>query len=347
MRRHPVLRESLAEVLLLPQHIVCPIFVSAQVSPVPVPSLPGIFQETVESALDRLRQLNARGVNKFLIFGVTEVIHKDDTGSYAAHPQAPVNRLMQAVRAANLPVLLIADLCLCEYTNHGHCGMLCPGVTGDASLAGGGTVDVDNDATLITLGKTAVAQARAGADMVAPSGMMDGQVTAIRAALDDAGFPDTAILAYSIKYASQFYGPFREAGGGGMAFGDRSGYQMDPRRAREWRTELDADIAQGADLVMVKPALPYLDILYQVRQACSLPVVAYHTSGEYAMLHAAAERGWVDLEAGAMEQLLAVRRAGADWIITYFAQTMLNWRAMAPTQAISPSSPPPQSPPRD
>ncbi|MEX0774492.1 MAG: porphobilinogen synthase, partial [Phycisphaeraceae bacterium] len=184
---------------------------------------------------------------------------------------------------------------------------------------------VDNDRTLELLGSTAVAQARAGADVVAPSGMMDGMVGAIRKALDEAGYPHTAILSYSVKFASHFYGPFREAGQGGMKFGTRQDYQMDFRRSREWRTELEQDLAEGADMVMVKPAAAYLDVIHQVRQACAVPVVAYHVSGEYAMLYAAAQRGWLDLRQTALETTWAIRRAGADLIITYFAADLLEW----------------------
>ena len=187
------------------------------------------------------------------------------------------------------------------------------------------TVNVDNDATLANLADLAVAQAEAGADVIAPSGMMDGQVAAIRRGLDAAGHREVAILSYSVKYASSFYGPFRDAGGGGMAFGDRRGYQMDFRRGREWKCELQQDLAEGADAVMVKPAVAYLDVVAGVREACDVPVAAYHVSGEYAMLHAAADRGWIDLPATAVEVTTSIKRAGADWIVTYFAEALLDW----------------------
>jgi porphobilinogen synthase len=279
--------------------------------------MPGISQWPVEAAIEQIRALSRRGLRHFLLFGVTPEAHKDEAGRFAADPQAPVNRLMQQVRAAELDVVLTADLCFCEYTSHGHCGVL---------KAGGQAPEVvDNDATLAMLGQTAVAQAQAGADLVAPSGMMDGQVGAIRRALDESDQKETAILSYAIKFASNLYGPFRDAGEGGMTFGDRRGYQMDFRRSREWRTELEQDLAEGADAVMVKPAGIYLDVIRQVRDACDAPVAAYHVSGEYSMLHAAAERGWVDRQAAALETLFAIRRAGADWIVTYFAAEALDW----------------------
>jgi porphobilinogen synthase len=266
-----------------------------------------------------IRRLRKAGLRQFILFGVTPAAKKDAAGSYAADPDAPVNRALAAVRDAGLDVLLYADLCFCEYTDHGHCGVLSADNPGTAGWV------VDNDRTLENLGRTAVAQAQAGTDVVAPSGMMDGMVGAIRGALDGAGFLQTAILAYSVKYASGFYGPFRDAGEGGMKFGDRRGYQMDYRRSREWRTELAADLAQGADLVMVKPAAAYLDIIHQVRQACSVPVAAYHVSGEFAMLHAAAQRGWLDLRQAALETTYAIKRAGADLILTYFAPQLVEW----------------------
>lgn len=278
--------------------------------------MPGVSQLPVADAVKLIRNLAGRGLRQFILFGVTPPGRKDAQGTHAASPDAPVNRTLAEVRSRGLDAVMYADLCFCEYTDHGHCGTIDPhdheGI-------------VDNDQTLENLGIAAVAQAKAGADVVAPSGMMDGQVGAIRNALDGSGFTQTAILAYSVKYASGFYGPFREAGEGGMKFGDRKGYQMDFRRSREWRTELMADLKQGADMVMVKPAVAYLDIIHQVRQACDVPVAAYHVSGEYAMLHAAAQRGWVDLKSAALETTIAIRRAGADLILTYFAPQLLEW----------------------
>lgn len=320
LRRSPLLREAMADVTLQPRHLIYPIFVSEAAEPIPVASMPGVSQLPVDDAVALMRKLSERGLKQFLLFGVTPNEKKDPEGSYAASPDAPVNRALRAARQAKLDVLLYADLCLCEYTSHGHCGVLA-----EEANDGRTSVNVDNDRTLALYAATAVAQARAGADVVAPSGMMDGQVAAIRSALDEAGFQRTAILAYSIKYASGFYGPFREAGGGGMRFGDRCGYQMDYRRQREWRSELAVDLAEGADMVMVKPAAAYLDIVHHVRQACDVPVAAYHVSGEYAMLHAAAANGWLDLRTTALETTYAIRRAGADLIITYFAPQLLDW----------------------
>ncbi len=320
LRRRRAMREAMADVTLRPKNLIYPLFVGDLDKPQPVASMPGVQQLPVEDAVRRIGELSAKGLNQFLLFGVTPADHKDPTGRFAADPEAPVNRTLRQVGEAGLDAVMYADLCFCEYTDHGHCGIL-----ESQSHNPHAEPTVDNDATLAMLGRTAVAQAEAGADVVAPSGMMDGQVGAIRKALDDAGHSQVAILSYSIKYASNLYGPFREAGEGGMAFGDRRGYQMDFRRSREWRSELDADIAEGADMVMVKPAAAYLDIIHQVRDACALPVVAYHVSGEYSMLCAAAERGWLDLPAAAMEITYALRRAGADLVVTYFAPRLLEW----------------------
>ena len=316
LRRGVILRDGVADVQRGVRDLILPLFVASGSEPRPVASMPGVSQLPVAAAVDLIRGLSRRGLSQFILFGVTPPNKKDAAGSFAADPDAPVNRTLAAVRDAGLDVLLYADLCFCEYTSHGHCGVL---HESDPRWI------VDNDRTLEMLARAAVAQARAGADVVAPSGMMDGQVAAIRRGLDDAGFIQTAILAYSVKYASSLYGPFREAGEGGMAFGDRRGYQMDYRRSREWRTELEADLAEGADMVMVKPAATYLDIVHQVRQACSVPVAAYHVSGEYAMLCAAAERGWLDFRDAALETTYAIKRAGADLVITYFADKMLEW----------------------
>ena len=309
LRRRPVLRDAVADVTLRPSSLVLPLFVGDIDDPRPVASMPGVMQHPVEGAIATIRASADAGVRQFLLFGVTAPARKDPCGSFAADPAAPVNRTCAAIRDAGLDVVIYADLCFCEYTDHGHCGAL------DERR----TWVVDNDRTLDQLAATAVAQARAGADVVAPSGMIDGQVAAIRAGLDADGFEQVAILSYSIKYASSFYGPFRDAGEGGMTFGDRRDHQMDYRRAREWRRELELDLAEGADMVMVKPALTYLDVIHQVRAACDVPVAAYHVSGEYAQICAAAEKGWVDLDAAVLETTIAIRRAGADLVITYFA----------------------------
>ena len=317
LRRSKAIRDAVSDVTLSPDDLVYPMFVTAAEIARPVASMPGVSQLPVPDAVKRINELADRGLRQFILFGVTPGDEKDDTGSYVSSVDAPVNRTLHALGSRD-DLIMYADLCFCEYTDHGHCGALC----GDSRKE---DWVVDNDRTLELLGAAAVAQAQHGADMVAPSGMMDGQVAVIRKALDDAGFAHVGILSYSVKYASDFYGPFRDAGEGGMQFGDRRGYQMDYRRSREWRTELQADIAQGADMVMVKPAAAYLDIIHQVRASCSVPVAAYHVSGEYAMIHAAAQKGWLDLKNAALETTCAIKRAGADLILTYFAPDLLDW----------------------
>ena len=309
LRRTAALRELVAETRLTVNDFVAPLFVREGIdAPQPIVSLPGVMQHTVESLLIEVGELAALGVKAVILFGVPAV--KDATGSGAFDPDGIVQVALRALRAEfGDRIVLMADLCVDEYTDHGHCGIL--------DEHG----DVDNDQTLQIYAKVALAQAEAGAHVVAPSGMMDGQVAAIRTALDSGGFNDVSILAYSAKYASGLYGPFRDAvdvqilGGG-----DRKGYQQDWRSAREALVEVDADIAQGADMVMVKPALSYLDIIVAVRQHTSLPVAAYHVSGEYAMIKAASANGWIDHDTVALEQLTAIKRAGADVILTYFTR---------------------------
>ena len=309
LRRTSALRELVAETRLSVNDLVAPLFVREGIAaPLPIVSLPGVMQHTVESLCTEVRELVALGVKAVILFGVPA--QKDAVGSGAFDPQGIVQVALRQLRSEFADrVVLMADLCVDEYTNHGHCGVL------DARG------DVDNDLTLESYAKAAVAQANAGAHVVAPSGMMDGQVAAIRGALDAAGHTDVAILAYSAKYASGLYGPFRDAvdvqivGGG-----DRKGYQQDWRNAREALTEVEADIAQGADMVMVKPALSYLDVIVAVRAITNLPVAAYHVSGEYAMIKAAAANGWIDHDTVALEQLTAIKRAGADVILTYFTR---------------------------
>lgn len=277
-------------------------------SPVPITSLPGVVQHTRASLVEETRRLADLGVGAVMLFGVPEV--KDAIGSGAFDPKGIVQVALAEVReAVGDRIVVMADLCVDEYTEHGHCGIV------------DGRGSVDNDRTLEVYAKIAVAQARAGAQVVAPSGMMDGQVGVIRAALDAEGFDDVSILAYSAKYASGLYGPFREAVAVEIAGGgNRKGYQQDWRNGREALVEVRADIAQGADMVMVKPAVTYLDVISAVRAAVDVPVAAYHVSGEYAMIKAAAANGWIDHDAVAVEQLTAVRRAGADIILTYFAR---------------------------
>jgi porphobilinogen synthase len=315
LRGTRVLRELAREHGLSRRDLVAPLFVKEGIAePAPIASMPGHAQHTLESLRKEAAELAGLGIPALLLFGIPA--GKDPEGSQAWAADGIIQRALRAL-AADLgdDVALIADLCLCEYTDHGHCGVL-----GPATGATGGGPVVANDPTLERYQRIAVAQAEAGATLIAPSGMMDGQVAAIRAALDGAGFADTPILAYAAKYASGLYGPFREAAEGAPRFGDRSGYQMDPANGDEALREVALDVAEGADLVMVKPALAYLDVLWRVKQAFGLPTAAYHVSGEYAMVKAAAERGWVDGERVMLEVLTGIRRAGADLVVTYFAR---------------------------
>jgi porphobilinogen synthase len=275
--------------------------------------MPGHAQRTVDLLPRELDTVAKSGIRTVLLFGIPD--DKDTTGSGAWDPEGPVPRAIAAIRRHHPDFTVIADVCLCEYTSHGHCGIL--------DEQG----NVLNDATLPLLADAAVAYADAGASIVAPSAMMDGQVAAIRAALDDAGHDGVAILSYAVKYASAFYGPFREAAESAPAFGDRRAYQMDPPNAREALREAHIDEDEGADMLMVKPAGPYLDVLHRVRQATNLPLVAYQVSGEFAMLKAAVERGWIDERRAALETLLGIRRAGADLVITYYAREAAAWLA--------------------
>jgi porphobilinogen synthase len=274
----------------------------------PIGSMPGVSRYSVDRAVAECRELDALGIGAVLLFGIPDAALKDAVATINYDPNGIVQRAARAIKDAVPRLLVIADLCNCEYTDHGHCGILEPGG------------DVDNDRTLEVLAKTAITYARAGVDIVAPSDMMDGRVAAIRAALDDEGFSKTAILSYAAKYASAFYGPFREAADSTPSFGDRRTYQMDPANAREALREVRLDIEEGADMVMVKPAMTYLDVVRDVRAVTDLPLAVYHVSGEYAMLKAAAERGWLDEERAVDESLTAMARAGADIIITYFAK---------------------------
>jgi porphobilinogen synthase len=308
LRRTPALRRLVTETRLSVDNLIAPLFVREGVDePVPIGSMPGQVQHTEASLVEDVKRLAGLGVPAVMLFGVPE--RKDATGSGAWDPNGVVQRSLATLRDGfGDDVVVMADLCLDEYTDHGHCGV----------LRSDGTVD--NDATLELYGRVAQAQARAGAAVVAPSGMMDGQVAAIRQALDGDGHAEVAILAYAVKFASALYGPFRDAvdvriAGGG----DRRGYQMDPANRREALAEAAMDVAEGADMVMVKPAVTYLDVIAEVRRAVDVPVVAYHVSGEYAMVQAAAAAGWIDGPAVALEQLTAVRRAGADAVLTYFA----------------------------
>jgi porphobilinogen synthase len=311
LRRTPGLRRLVAETHLSVDDLVAPLFVREGIAePQPIASLPGVVQHTRDSLRKEVAELAGLGIPAVILFGVPA--HKDAEGSGAWDPEGIVQLALADLRAeVGDDLVLIADLCVDEYTDHGHCGV----------LAADG--QVDNDAPLRLYARAAVAQADAGADITAPSAMMDGQVGAIRAALDDAGHLDTAILAYAAKYASALYGPFRDAVDVSIADGgDRKGYQQDPRNAREALEEVRADVAEGADLVMVKPALAYLDVVAATRAAVDVPVAAYHVSGEYSMLKAAAERGWIDGDAVALEHVTAIKRAGADLILTYLAKEL-------------------------
>ncbi len=309
LRRTPTLRRMVAETRLTPDDLIAPLFVREGITePQPIASIPGVMQHTLGSLRAEVADLVGLGVPGVILFGVPET--KDDIGSGAWNPDGIVQIALRELRDTfGDRVVLMSDLCLDEYTSHGHCGVL------------DGNGSVDNDATLDLYANVAIAQATAGADIVAPSGMMDGAVAAIRDALDEEDFIETAIMAYSAKYASALYGPFRDAVDVTIEDGgDRKGYQQDPANARESLEEIRQDILEGADIVMVKPAMSYLDIIARARQEVDIPMAAYHVSGEYAMVKAAAERGWIDGDAVAIEQLTSIRRAGADMVLTYFAR---------------------------
>ena len=308
LRRSPALRRLVAEAQLSVDDLVAPLFVKEAIgAPEAVASMPGVVQHTQESLRKEVRALADLGVPAVILFGVPA--RKDARGSGADDPDGVVQVAVRNLRdEVGDSLVIMTDTCLDEYTDHGHCGLLT-----DAG-------EVDNDATLERYASAAIAQANAGTDVVAPSGMMDGQVAAIRAGLDESGHTGAAILAYSAKYASALYGPFHDAAECAPSFGDRRGYQMDPANAREALDETALDIAEGADMVMVKPALPYLDVVSALRASFDVPVAAYHVSGEYAMLKAAAQNGWLDGDAAAIEILTSIKRAGADFVLTYLAR---------------------------
>ena len=311
LRRTEALRRLVRETRLSPDQFIAPLFVVNGVGVRrEIGAMPGCFHLSPDLVVDECRELARVGVPAVMLFGVPD--RKDPEGRGAADPEGPVPTALAAVRGALPDLSLWADVCLCEYTDHGHCGPL--------SAAPGGETIVDNDAALPRLSDAALCYARAGADVIAPSDMMDGRVAAIRAALDAAGRGDVTIVSYAAKYASAFYGPFREAAGSAPSFGDRRSYQMDPANAREALREVETDIAEGADAVMVKPAIGYLDIIWRVRERVQVPVAAYNVSGEYSMVKAAAAAGWIDECRAMMEILTGIRRAGADMILTYFAR---------------------------
>ena len=310
LRRTAGLRRLVRETNLAPSDFILPLFFSDAIdAPRPVSTMPGVSQLPVSHAAAVAREAKQKGLGGVILFGLPK--KKDPKGLSGCEPDGPVGRAVAAMKDAAPELVVMTDVCVDEYTDHGHCGVLCQ--------AKDGSWEVDNDATLEILAKMAVMHARAGADVVAPSDMMDGRVGAIRKALDGEGLQNTAILSYAVKYASAFYGPFREAAECAPKFGDRAGYQMDPGNAREALREIRLDEAEGADMLMVKPALPYLDIVRLVRESSPLPLAAYNVSGEYAMLHAAAAAGMFDLDRAMMEVLTSIRRAGADVILTYHA----------------------------
>jgi porphobilinogen synthase len=311
LRRNEALRGFVRETRLSASGMVYPMFacpgtnVRKEVS-----SMPGIYQQSVDQIVEECREVAGLGIPAVILFGLPE--HKDELGSEAADAHGAVQRAIEAIRKAKLNLLVIADVCLCEYTSHGHCGVMKDG-------------DVLNDPTLVLLADAALSHARAGADLVAPSDMMDGRVAAIRQRLDENNFEDVAILSYAAKYCSSFYGPFREAAQSSPQSGDRRSYQMDPANAREALREVALDLEEGADIIMVKPALPYLDVVQRVRERFDVPLGAYNVSGEYSMVKAAARNGWIDEKRVVLEILTAIQRAGADIILTYHAKDAARW----------------------
>jgi len=311
LRRTPALRRMVQETVLTVNDLIYPLFVvHGKEVRREVPSMPGVYQLSVDEAVREAEEAAALGIPAVILFGIPA--HKDPIGTENFNPEGIIPRAIRAIKGAVPDLVVITDVCMCEYTDHGHCGIVREG-------------EVVNDETLEIYGKVAVAHAQAGADMVAPSGMMDGQVAAIRRALDQAGFGHIPIMAYAAKYASHFYGPFRDAAQSPPQFGDRRGYQMNPANVREALREVALDVEEGADIVMVKPALAYLDVIRAVRESFDLPVAAYNVSGEYAMVKAAAQRRWLDERAVTLEILTAIKRAGADLILTYHAKEVAQW----------------------
>jgi porphobilinogen synthase len=311
LRRTQVLRDLVRETDISPAHLVQPLFVVAG-SDVreQVPSMPGIERFSISELVGEATEVAATGIRAVLLFGVPA--EKDDTGSSAYDDEGVVQMAVRALKEAHPDLTVITDVCLCEYTSHGHCGFVRDG-------------EVDNDITVELLAKTAISHAEAGADVVAPSDMMDGRVGSIRHQLDEEGHPNIPIIAYSAKYASAFYGPFRDAAESTPEFGDRRGYQMDPANAAEAVREAKLDLEEGADMLMVKPATPYLDVVRRIKEETAAPLAAYHVSGEYSMLKAAAANGWIDERAAVLETLTGIRRAGADVVITYYAKEAAAW----------------------
>jgi porphobilinogen synthase len=313
LRRTEALRNLVRETRLTTAGLIYPMFVCPGTKVrQEVSSMPGVAQQSVDQVVEECREVESLGLPGVILFGLPE--SKDATGASSTSPQGVVQRAVEAIRKANIKLIVITDVCLCEYTDHGHCGVIENG-------------EVANDATIAILANQALSHARAGADIVAPSDMMDGRVAAIRGKLDDHKFENLPILAYAAKYSSAFYGPFREAAQSTPQFGDRRSYQMDPGNAREALKEVSLDLEEGADMVMVKPALPYLDVIRRVREKFDVPVGAYNVSGEYAMVKAAAANGWLDERRTVLEILTSIQRAGADIILTYHAKDIARWLA--------------------
>jgi len=313
LRRTPRLRALVRETRVTPDRLIYPLFVvPGDAARREIPSLPGCFHLSAAEAAREAREVESLGIAGVILFGLPKA--KDPAGSEGYAEDGVVQKAVRAIRSECRDLLVMTDVCLCEYTSHGHCGVVDGG-------------EVKNDPTLELLARMAVSHARAGAHVVAPSDMMDGRVGAIRTALDGSGFTDTPILSYAAKYASAFYGPFREAADSAPQFGDRRGYQMDPPNVREALREARLDVEEGADIVMVKPALPYLDVIRAVRESCDVPVAAYNVSGEYAMVKAAAQKGWIDEQRVVQETLVSIARAGADMILTYHAKDFARWTA--------------------
>lgn len=311
LRKTAAIRSMVRETSLSADDLIYPLFI------VPgsgvrseIPSLPNIYHLSADEAVREAQAAYALGIRSVIVFGIPE--YKDEIGSSAWDMTSPVQQAIMKIKEAIPDMVVVADTCMCEYTSHGHCGALCG-------------CEVDNDATLELLAKTAVSQVKAGADMIAPSDMMDGRVAAIRAALDEEGYTDIPIMSYTVKYASAYYGPFRDAADSAPQFGDRRSYQMDPANVREAMKEVELDLAEGADIIMVKPALAYLDVVRAVRESIDRPVAVYNVSGEYAMVKAAAQNGWIDEKRIVTETLLGMKRAGADIIITYHAMDVARW----------------------
>ena len=315
LRSSPALRSLVREVALSTNDLILPLFVSEKITaPTPVSSMPGVSQLTEDAILQEAANAHADGIHAVLLFGIPTI--KDSIASQAYAENGIVQRTVRSLKKSLPNLLVITDVCLCEFMSHGHCGI---------TSFQNDQAHVDNDATVALLAKTALSHAAAGADIVAPSDMMDGRIGAIRHALDSAQFTEVPILSYAAKFASAFYGPFREAAESTPSCGDRRSYQMDPANAREALREVALDIEEGADIIMVKPGLPYLDLVWRIKEQFGLPTAAYHVSGEYAMLKAASQAGWIDEKSAVLEQMLAFKRAGADLIFTYYARQIARW----------------------